>query len=109
MKVTNIKSFDFPGYSQKIQLRSSGQKLSAVVNTLTLDSQSVPNPTFVARENGIKSRVSDQASGIKCGVQDSQYVTNLVLTVRGDDITRSRANSWSLAYFKSVILHNRAV
>ena len=52
-----------------------------------------------------------QQSGVwhQCGALDSQCVTNLVLTVRGDDITRTRANTWSLAYFKSVILHNNVI
>ena len=53
-----------------------------------------PHQTFVARE---KIRKPGQRSGVwhQCGVLDSHCVANLVLTVREDDITQSRANPWS--------------
>jgi len=94
VKVTNIKSYDFPGYSQNF---NSGNQVSNFRLSST---------TFVARKN--TNEKPGQRSGVwhQCGVLDSQCVTNLVLTVREDDITQSRANSWPLAYFKSVTLLN---
>ena len=57
-----------------------------------------------------KTRKPGQRSGVwhQCGVLESHCVANLVLTVREDDITQSRANPWSLAYFNSVTLFNHA-
>ena len=106
VKATNLKSYGFLVLCNSFN-SNSRSVTSAGVNTLTLDSQCVPHQTFVARE---KTRKPGQRSGVwhQCGVLDSHCVANLVLTVREDDITQSRANPWSLAYFNSVTLFNHA-
>ena len=63
VKATNLKSYGFLVLCNSFNSNSISVT-SADVNTLTLDSQCVPNQTSVARKDASRNRVSDQVSGI---------------------------------------------
>ena len=111
-----LKVIRFPWSSTVVTTPTSTSVTSADVNTVFsgfavhLHSRSLPVKDSKHGASSRRSKKPRQRSGVwhQCGVLDSHCVANLVLTVREDDITQSRANPWSLACFNSVTLFNHA-